>query len=325
SNEPLTKEIKCGRTKSTALTKECIAKQQLNEITEKLKENVFSIIIDETTDISTEKSLALVVRFFDCDQWKDKFLGLLKVKSCSAEDLFDVICKYLNSLSVLMENIIGFAADNASVMMGNITGHQKVRKTNRIPEVCGAETSQTITSMPNKMAFSSGCCWPGSGELGCLKAILLRALEFYIELSQQIKSRFNFEDPVLFFVSNSNPKIALSGNINSIAVESVSLFPNLVDDLENLNSEWRLLAGLNELKQYEEKSSWDAELKEYWQKRRRVQLPDSTPSVPRPSGNSRTEPNRKGGSISKRTMTATSGMNNSGFSQSALLRATNDI
>lgn len=84
----IAKGIICCRTKATSLTKECIAKEQISEISEKLRLNVFSIIIDETTDISTEKSLAIVARFYDSGECKDRFLGLIKVKSCSADDIF---------------------------------------------------------------------------------------------------------------------------------------------------------------------------------------------------------------------------------------------
>ena len=41
-------------------------------------------------------------------------------------------------------------------------------------------------------------------------------LSFYIELSKQIQKRFNFKDEVLTFCSNFAPKVALSGEINSI-------------------------------------------------------------------------------------------------------------
>lgn len=79
----------------------------------------------------------------------------------------------------------------------------------------------------------------------------LRALEFYIELSQQIKKRFNFSDDVLNFLKILDPKVAVSGDVPSIAVTSLQYFPNLVDNIENLNSEWRLLADVSELKKYD--------------------------------------------------------------------------
>ncbi|CAG9771501.1 unnamed protein product [Ceutorhynchus assimilis] len=61
----IAKSLACSRTKASYITKECLAKQQLHEIADVLKQTKFSRIIDETTDIFTEKSPALVVRYYD--------------------------------------------------------------------------------------------------------------------------------------------------------------------------------------------------------------------------------------------------------------------
>lgn len=119
----IAKLIKCGRTKATAITRDCLAKEQISIIVEKLKSNVYSLIIDETTDVSTHKALAVVVRFYD-KPWADEFLGMIRVKSSSADDLFTEIIKLLTELDIPLKNMIGFAADNTNVMMGNISGVQ---------------------------------------------------------------------------------------------------------------------------------------------------------------------------------------------------------
>ncbi|XP_046608736.1 uncharacterized protein LOC124299522 [Neodiprion virginianus] len=120
----IAKAIKCCRTKAMNLTKDVIAKEQISVISENLKNCVFSIIIDETTDINTEKSLAIVVRFYDNDKCKDRFLGLIKVQSRTANDIFTAICNFFKEKNIPVTNMIGLAADNASVMMGNINGVQ---------------------------------------------------------------------------------------------------------------------------------------------------------------------------------------------------------
>lgn len=78
----------------------------------------------------------------------------------------------------------------------------------------------------------------------------LRALEFYIELSIQIKKRFNFCNPVLNFLKDLNPEVAVSGEMASIISPATKYFPGLVKDVEQLNAEWRLLADLIEVKNY---------------------------------------------------------------------------
>ncbi|KAJ8941791.1 hypothetical protein NQ314_010279 [Rhamnusium bicolor] len=128
------KSLKCSRTKATSLTKYCLAKEQLEIISRKLKQTKFSLILDETTDISTEKSLALVVRFFDEGVVKDRFFGLLKVESCTAEAIFNKILDYLIGLDIPLDNLLGLAADNAAVMMGQLTGVQ-ARFKDRLPNL----------------------------------------------------------------------------------------------------------------------------------------------------------------------------------------------
>lgn len=74
-------------------------------------------------------------------------------------------------------------------------------------------------------------------------------LAFYIELCTQIKSRFNFNDPLLKLLSNFAPDIVVSGDVLSI-VSIVQHFPQIIINIEKLNSEWRLLSDVEELKLY---------------------------------------------------------------------------
>lgn len=53
------------RTKCKALVKNVIGQSFKEEIIEKLKVNKFSVLIDESTDISSTKTMCIVTRFFD--------------------------------------------------------------------------------------------------------------------------------------------------------------------------------------------------------------------------------------------------------------------
>lgn len=48
------KNLKCSKTKATEITKQCLAKEALDIIQQETQNNLFSIIIDETTDISAK-------------------------------------------------------------------------------------------------------------------------------------------------------------------------------------------------------------------------------------------------------------------------------
>lgn len=98
----------------------------MNNMRAVLESTKFSLIIDETTDISTEKSLALVVRYYDEKTMsvRDRFFGLLKLEDCTAEAIFNAICNYITKNDIPINNLIGLAADNASVMIGKHIGVQ---------------------------------------------------------------------------------------------------------------------------------------------------------------------------------------------------------
>ena len=79
--------------KATALCKGVVSKSLKIKLTEKLKNKPFSILIDETTDLSTNKLLAIVVRHYDIEakQVLDDLLALVEVKNATGESLFTAV------------------------------------------------------------------------------------------------------------------------------------------------------------------------------------------------------------------------------------------
>lgn len=64
----IAKKIKCGRTKCSSIVKNVMGKQNERDIVSILKSQKFSLIIDESTDKSTTKHLAMVCRYFNDDR-----------------------------------------------------------------------------------------------------------------------------------------------------------------------------------------------------------------------------------------------------------------
>jgi hypothetical protein len=64
TDSEIAKNIKCGRTKATAVIKHIIGQQNLENLCAILKTSKFSLIVDESTDLGCAKHLALVVRYF---------------------------------------------------------------------------------------------------------------------------------------------------------------------------------------------------------------------------------------------------------------------
>ena len=118
--------IKCKRTKATCIVRNVLGAQFHEDLVSQLKTSPFSILLDETTDVSTTKQLCAVVRLFDSSTEciASRFFRLYEVSKADAETLFTTVKEDLEKIGIPLNNIIGYAADGANVMMG---GHNSVR------------------------------------------------------------------------------------------------------------------------------------------------------------------------------------------------------
>lgn len=105
----IAKEIKCSRTKGASIIREVLGAYSLQEISNILREQKFSLIIDETTDNTTKKSLALVVRYFYNERQavKDRLLSLVELSGCTAQDIYNCIKDLFAKNNILFTNLIG--------------------------------------------------------------------------------------------------------------------------------------------------------------------------------------------------------------------------
>lgn len=81
-------------------------------------------------NIATQKSLSAVARYWNNKEAKvqDMFLNLLEVQDSTSKGLFDLIkTNILNKYKIPYRNIIGFSADNASVMIYSYFAHSSKR------------------------------------------------------------------------------------------------------------------------------------------------------------------------------------------------------
>lgn len=63
-------QIKCGRTKATEYISVIIGPYAAEKLSKILRAQKFSIIIDETTDLTSEKCLVIICRYFDLNTRK---------------------------------------------------------------------------------------------------------------------------------------------------------------------------------------------------------------------------------------------------------------
>lgn len=124
------------KTKASYVMQEGIAFEERQEIAKICKENKFSIMIDESTDVSVSQVLAVMIRFFDKTKCKvtDALLDMIEVDDPSAEGLYKAVKELFASKGIPFTNIIGLACDNCSTMMGVNNGFQALLKKD-IPSV----------------------------------------------------------------------------------------------------------------------------------------------------------------------------------------------
>ena len=85
-----------------------------------LQNTHFSVIIDETTDVSTCKELAIVTRHFDKQSSKvqSQLYDLLDLPQADAETVYQTLVNSIEKDKISLKNVIGFAADTCNVMFG---------------------------------------------------------------------------------------------------------------------------------------------------------------------------------------------------------------
>lgn len=114
------KNIICNRTKCTKIVTNVIGEDDFDRIIADIKRTKFSLIVDESTDISCKKSLAIVVRYV-CDDYivRDQFLSLINVNDGTANGIYSSIVEFFVQNDVPYKtNLIGLGADGCNTMMG---------------------------------------------------------------------------------------------------------------------------------------------------------------------------------------------------------------
>ncbi|XP_053692536.1 uncharacterized protein LOC128740986 [Sabethes cyaneus] len=114
-------KIRLGRTKTVSVIEGVIAAVQHEELIEKMRKTSFSILIDESTDTSSVKTLAIVVRILDPTEFKaiDTFYKALEIEFADHKSIYNAIIAQFNIDRIdYKTHLKGFGSDGASVMMG---------------------------------------------------------------------------------------------------------------------------------------------------------------------------------------------------------------
>lgn len=130
------KKVSLKKTKLSYIIQDGIAYYERDEISKVCRNQKFSLLIDESTDISVTQILAVVIRFFYAKKLDvvDVLLDTVKVENGSAQGLYQAITALLQEKSIPMRNIVGFGSDNCSTMMGTKSGFQALLRKD-VPDI----------------------------------------------------------------------------------------------------------------------------------------------------------------------------------------------
>ena len=119
----IAQNIKMGKTKTSYIVND-IAREEKFELAKILQSQKFSVIIDETTDISISQILSIVVRYLDYkrSQVVDAMLDTVEIENGTGACLYEKVKEVLSSKNIPINNIIGLGCDNCATMMGGLNG-----------------------------------------------------------------------------------------------------------------------------------------------------------------------------------------------------------
>jgi zinc finger BED domain-containing protein 5/7/8/9 len=87
---------------------------------------LFSLQLDESTDVSSCSQLLVFVKYIHCDDIKEEFLFCRPLKTTTkSADIMGMICSFFESKELLWENLCGVCTDGAPIMLGSKSGFQK--------------------------------------------------------------------------------------------------------------------------------------------------------------------------------------------------------
>lgn len=108
-----------------------IITQISNEVNESIE---FSVMMDESKDISKREQLSVVIRYVHNNCVHEEFLGFIRLAEMNAEYMKNKLCGVLGDCGIDAKNCVGQTYDGASVMSGCNKGVQTLFREEAAPQ-----------------------------------------------------------------------------------------------------------------------------------------------------------------------------------------------
>ncbi|XP_037825293.1 uncharacterized protein LOC119613346, partial [Lucilia sericata] len=111
-------QFQLHRTKCSNIINNVLAPHFIDDLLKDIKDEYFSLILDEGTDISVEKLLGVVIRYYSSSkkQFVTTFLGLIDLVEGNADALLEGLERLINNMDLDFKKLVAIGTDNASVM-----------------------------------------------------------------------------------------------------------------------------------------------------------------------------------------------------------------
>ncbi|XP_036138318.1 uncharacterized protein LOC118644270 [Monomorium pharaonis] len=112
--------VRLHRTKCSKLILAVVSPALLTELVQHVGDSPFSIIADESTDVSTSKFMGLCIRFYSQREESivTDFLGIVEVTKCTGEILAKTLLEYFCKIGLPPKNLFAIGTDGVSNMCG---------------------------------------------------------------------------------------------------------------------------------------------------------------------------------------------------------------
>ena len=119
-NDTALRHVKLGKQKTTNIIRQVLGFDYLKEMVSLLRSRKFGIVIDEATDKSVKKQLAIVASFFDVEKFEVQYwlLDMVETEDGTAAGIYAKMKESFHELNIPMANIVGYSSDTTNVMFG---------------------------------------------------------------------------------------------------------------------------------------------------------------------------------------------------------------
>ncbi|XP_037805542.1 uncharacterized protein LOC119599717 [Lucilia sericata] len=149
----IAKDLQMGRTKCTKIIENVLCPYFKKELIADIGDIVFSLLIDESTDVSVKKQLGIVVRYYSESSRciVNTFLKLVELEDSTASAITKAILLTLNEFNVNLNKFKGLGTDNANAMVGANKGViAQLKNSNIILVPCVCHSVQLAVSSASK-------------------------------------------------------------------------------------------------------------------------------------------------------------------------------